>query len=220
MLKTEQTREDQTIQTRSEEQTMQTGAFHSCEGIAESESADEENQSANEMRSILDDFRITQRMGLPLSDKSRMMLNLIYDNLSEDEIQERELRIHNDPIDNVDWDSSPAGYDLSPASTPWTAAEPHPLADVLEMVGMTVYEIVEYIDVEAEQQCLCIEWDEFAPPCAGCIALNGNYPETVIEPASLGLSLPDRIAAMHDFDISLIDGTAEVDLLMVELGLR
>ena len=215
MLKTEQTHEEQTI--------IQTEGFYSCEGIANADPV-EDDQSADELKSILEDLRMTQRMGVTLSDASRQMIELIYDNLTEEEIAEHELRIHNDSVDSVDSvdrdADAPAGYDLSPASAPWTAAEPYPIADVLETVGMTVYDVVEYSDAEAEQQCICAGWDEFAPPCAGCMATSGNYPETVIEPAPLGLSLPDRIAAMHDFDLTTIEGTDEVNLLMVEFGLR
>ena len=157
----------------------------------------------------LEYIRENQTRNMRLSEVSRETLDLIFEHLDPEQIAEHEILVESA-------EQTPLFDDLEPApSTAWTDIQSHTETEALSAVGMTVYDVILTEPDDADlSYCRC---DYMEDECEVCISLI-LYASFTLAPHSPSVS--DRIAHELDFDLSTLEGTAEVDQLLTEIGLR
>lgn len=216
-------------------QSPQTGGFYSCEGVkteqnsmvvagtalsATDTDADISSMKQEDLRQMLAYIRENQRRNTALPDADRKMLDLIFEHLDHEDILDHEYMVEHGehtPGDEYWMLNTETDFEqLQPGpSAPWTEPQGHPVSEALENTGMTVYDVIFSEPADADLAfCECRRGSEECPACRSLIY------EATMEPALYRLSMSDRIAQELDIDLSVSEGTAEIDQMLVETGMR
>lgn len=158
----------------------------------------------------LEYIRENQTRNMKLSEVSRETLDLIFEHIDTKHVAEHETLIELAEM------PSPLFDHLEPTpSTAWTDIQSHTETEALSAVGMTIYDttLAEPDDANLSY-CECDFMEEECEVCISLI-LNASF-----ETAPYSMSVSDHIARELDLDLSKLEGTAEVDQLLTEIGLR